>query len=341
MNNIKENLVSGQPEALQHPKEVSDIVRSLRKIDGFMYDSQAVKSAVDTGVSTGKIGIFMLDCIVATQDVDSSGIGKIPVGSQEAIALSPLVAQTQAMKYMVELLSEQGLNVSYWIFLGDDDFAYSVSANYSVRNPEIIQAVGEQVEAVGEQLKSFFSPLGVNTHTTGWLEHEKASGIQSAREQLLDYIFQGSKQVTLPEKIAKRLQSLVNWRIDLLASFGINPQDHLNLIYEQACQELASFIVQGHAAPLVIHQQQPNLPLIFANSYPNVGTQHLDDECVRLGHKLGIGGYRYGTIHLPTPDNLSKFLGEPKDPSAITIVLGCGEKIKGQGKERWRQKQIT
>lgn len=326
---------------LQHPKEVADIVKALRKIDGFMYGSAYIKTALDQAFSSGgEIGIFMLDCIVADQIATESGIGKVPLTDlEEVVTKSSLIAQFGSIKYIIESLRNKGLDVSLWTFIGDDDFQYSVSPDYSVANPTVKQALSEQTQALKSNLQLEATTLGASAHVDGWLLQEATHPeILQIRDILFSEICAGLNNSTLPDKVKQRFGSFVNWRTTLVSEAGIDPTSLEKLIWQQAAQELTSFVSQGYLAPKVIDKLKPRLPLIFANTFPDVGTQHLDDECIRFGQKLGLSGYQYGTIHLPGPEKLAKFLGEPKDPNFRPMMFSCGEKVKGSGKERWQQK---
>src|SRR3989344_2643642 len=283
---------------LQHYQQVAETVKVLRKIDGFMYDSFAIKAALDQAFSTGEIGVFMLDCIVADQVATEGGIGKVPLSDLgEVVAKSPLIAQFGSIKYIIQ--------------------------------------------ALGNRLQQETASLGAKAHVSGWLLQETTyPDVLQSRGLLLGEITTGIDNSTLPAEIIRRFNSFVKWRVAVITKADIDPIVLQSLIQQQAIQELVSFVTQGNVAPDIVHKQVPGLPLIFANTYPDVGTQHLDDECVRLGYKLGLSGYRYGTIHLPGPEKLAKFLGEPNDPNFKQIIFSCnGEKVMGEKRGKWQKEE--
>lgn len=327
---------------LQHYQQVAETVKVLRKIDGFMYDSLAIKAALDQAFSTGEIGVFMLDCIVADQVATEGGIGKVPLSDLgEVVAKSPLIAQFGSIKYIIETLKSKGLDVSIWAFIGDDDFQHSVSPEYSVANSAVQQGLNKQIQALGNRLQQETASLGAKAHVSGWLLQETTyPDVLQSRGLLLGEITTGIDNSTLPAEIIRRFNSFVKWRVAVITKADIDPIVLQSLIQQQAIQELVSFVTQGNVAPDIVHKQVPGLPLIFANTYPDVGTQHLDDECVRLGYKLGLSGYRYGTIHLPGPEKLAKFLGEPNDPNFKQIIFSCnGEKVMGEKRGKWQKEE--
>ena len=96
-------------------------------------------------------------------------------------------------------------------------------------------------------------------------------------------------------------------------------------IKKLAMQELASFVIQGHCAPMVAKKLTGDIPLVFVNTFP--GYHVLDDACVRLAGKLGVpGGIDYGTIHLPNPNDFSVFGYVEKNKSRGTrTAMTCGD----------------
>ncbi len=329
--NMKDKLVN-------YP-EVMDTVKAFKKID-VMYDSDAIKSSLDHAFTVGKVGILVLDCIVAAQIATQTGIGKVPLADvEEAAAQSSLISQVGGIKYLAETLSTKGLGVSVWTFLGDDDFKYSVSPSYSSEKPEVKSALNNQISALGGNLHSELAPLGVETVTNGWLSQEDSwPELLDVRTTMHDSITTGLESGSLPPKVLQRLNSFINWRNQLVYESGFDPDQYSDLIKQQAIQELTSFAFQGHSAPDVIHKTNPDLPLIFANTYPSMGIQQLDDECVRLGKTYGLEGYKYGTIHLPSPEKLAEILNKPVNPNYKPMTFSCGEKLQGSGKAHWQKK---
>jgi hypothetical protein len=287
----------------------------------------------------GKVGILVLDCIVAAQIATQTGIGKVPLADLEAVAHSSLISQFGGIKYLAETLSSKGLGVSVWTLLGDDDFKYSVSPSYSVDKPEVKSALNNQISALGGNLQSELSSLEVEAITKGWLSQEDSwPEFFDARATLHHGITSGLESGSLPPKVLQRLNSFINWRNQLVYDSGFDPSQYSDLINQQAVQELTSFAFQGHSAPDVIQKTNPDLPLIFANTFPSMGIQQLDDECVRLGKTFGLEGYKYGTIHLPGPEKLAEVLNKPVDPNYKPMTFSCGEKLQGSGKAHWQKK---
>ena len=105
---------------LEHYQPVMETVKAFKKID-VMYDSDAVKTSLDNAFTLGKVGILVLDCILAAQIATKIGIGKVPFTDlEEVVTRSSLVSQLGGIKYLAETLVSQGLGVSLWTFLGED-----------------------------------------------------------------------------------------------------------------------------------------------------------------------------------------------------------------------------
>lgn len=334
---------NGQKASLEHPGEVSDVMKSLKRIDGFMYDSGAIKAAIDRAFSGGSIGLFALDCIVADSTADPSGIGKIPVDDPgEVIERSALVGQAGSLQYVAETLKGKGLEVSLWVFIGDDDFQYSVSPAYTIAQPGVADSLASQMQTLAGATDAAFSSYGVATHVSSWLmEEQKGPEIQEARSSLMDNVKSSVQQGVLPPKAQERLAKFVSWRTELAQMYDIDASNFSDVIQELSLQELVSFITQGLLAPFIIHKTNPDLPLLFTNTYPELGVQHLDDTCLRLGQNFGFAGYKYGTIHLPGPEKLAKFLGQTKTQTAKTIgAFGCGDPKSIKQRDRAFMKEI-
>lgn len=310
---------------LQHPKDVGQIYAAIRKIDQFCYDGNCVKTAIDKALGSGKIAIFLLDCLVAENRATSSGIGKVPLAGEAAVlGGSGVVYQMDSVKYLAEVFRKEGLQISIHLFLGDDDWVYSVSPEYRIGKPNVEKVLANQIQIIRDHLFQELTPLGAGVVVGGWLKAENISGLTDLRTNLHTKIMEAVAANCLPPKAAKRLALLVDWRQKLLEVKGIGVSNLESLVVEQAIQELTSFAFQGLCAPVVAHSYQPEVPLIFANNFPDLATQFLDDECLRLGFYLGFAGERYGTIHLPGPQRLSKFLKDGKI-KAKGKVLTCGD----------------
>lgn len=311
-----------------HKKETIATFRSLRRLDQFMYDSDAIQAGLDVAFSgVGKIGIFLLDCISADLAVTKTGIGKTPIREKQGILeRSALVYQTDSIVYLIKTLKSAGLNVYVWNFLGDDDFKYSVSPEYTVDNEQVANLLKKQIELIGNHLVTNLASADSVT-VKGWLSCEEDSPeLKANRDALHQVTVDGLKTGVLPEKFLQRLSIFVQYRKELLQQAGLYSHDYDPLINKLAIEEMTSFACQGHSAPQVIHKIEPTMPLIFANSFPNLHTQTLDDVCLRIGNSVGgLAAYSYGTIHLPGPERLAKFLGQTKQVIAKNSFMSCGD----------------
>lgn len=301
-------------------------MKLLRKLDGFVYDGESVKDALDQAFDRGSIGIFALECIIAEPRANSSGIGKLPnTDPATIIHTSPLTYQSEGIKYAVSTLSEAGLSVGFWCFLGDDDFRYCVSKSDSVENPDIQQAVQKQIQFIVNEFQDN-EAFGCTTSISGWLSQEKDhQDLMPLRTEIKKQLQLQVEQETLSPKIAKRLQKMKNWRMELLGSLDEFMPQSEQIIAEQALEELTSFAFQGLVAPEFINRKKPQTPLIFVNTFPDVGTQHLDDECLRFGGILGVKSRKYGTIHLPGAERASAIIGKSEQgKNKDFAIFRCG-----------------
>lgn len=312
-----------------HQPKTIEIVKRFKKLDGFMYDLPEIKQSLDRAFEIGSIGVFALDCIVAEPHATSFGVGKIPVTNPEAvIGMSPLSYQSEGLQYIISILGEAGLNVGFWCFLGDDDFKYSVSPEYQIEIPDVRQAIEQQIQVIGNELGKMTAGFQCTTSVSGWLIREqKNQDLLSVREEIRQAIELGVEQKNLSPKIPKRFQGMSGWRRELLASSGLTlTVEREQVITGQAKEELASFAFQGYAAPEVIRRENPDTPIIFMNTYPDMGTQNLDDECVRIAGSFGILSTKYGTIHLPGAERTAKVLGEiERLENKDFVVFRCGD----------------
>jgi hypothetical protein len=306
---VKEKEKNLSASDLLHPKDVMKLASAIRKIDGFWFDGNCIKRALDGAFAQGELGIFSLDCLVSRSAASTSGIGKVPLTDKKAVLNnSGIVYQLDSLKYLFGELKDVGLKAALWVFLGDDDWVYSVSRDYSLDNPEVKKAINDQIGVLGNHLSDELSSLGVDVRVSGWLSVEQSLNLLNSRARLLKEIQETLPHGTLPTKVTKRLSQLVQQREQLLEIEDADSPGLRALAAQQAVQELTSFVLQGLYAPSAVHHKTQKTPLIFVNSYPELATQFLDDECLRLGLHLGFTGYPYGTIHLPGPERLAKFL---------------------------------
>ena len=319
-------------------------VKQLKKLDAFMYELPEIKKSLDQAFEGGAIGVFALDCIVAEPHATSLGVGKIPVTDTEAVVgMSPLKYQTEGLNYVISTLCEAGLHVSFWCFLGDDDFQYSVSPEYQIKVPHIRQAIEQQIQVIGDELKTTTKRFQCATSVFGWLIQEQQNqDLLPVRKEIRQAIQLGVEQEALSLKILKRFRGMVGWRKQLLDSSGLTLTAEMEqIITSQSEEELTSFAFQGYAASEVIGRENPDTPIIFMNTYPDMGTQNLDDECMRIVGLLGILSAKYGTIHLPGAERAAKVIGEieraeSKDfavfrcgnPKGSPTAIGYGKKIR-------------
>lgn len=292
-------------DKLHHNPETLAAMKELRKVDGFMFGGELIKSALDQAFETGAIGFFALDCVVSEPVATEQGIGKIPlVDPAEIKKFSGLLWQKEPIEHIASTLNFI-LNVNWLAFLGDDDFAHSVSKPWSLDDDRVSMAISSQMETLIESFDRF--------KLQGWHCKEQSDPkIQDDRSAIVVGLTEGLQTGSLPPAISKRLGQMKAWRANIAKASGLSPVEMEALISAQAVEEMASFMVQGLRAPDVIHSDQPDLPLIFANTFPDLGTHQLDDACLRFPKSIGLKGEDYGTIHLPGASRLAHALDKSK-----------------------------
>jgi len=318
---------------IELPPEMKPVLKAIHRIDGFPWGGETIKESLAQAASSGEIGLFILDCLVAQPKATPTGLGKLLCNKEnQIIDGSTIIYQQDSLAYLAGVLSHAGLRVSLWVFLGDDDWQYSVSPEFGyTQNPNLSKGIQAQINTIRGYLYTQKGLLanGVEINVTGWLSQELRFNLFSGRQQILQVIQTAFNDGKLPEKASKRLKQFESFRLQLITQSGLSSGGFQEMINEQTIQELASFASQGYWAPWVIHQARPKLPLIFLNTYPDLATQFLDDECVRLINHLGDYGYRgscqHGTIHLPGPKRLAKFLQGAKIISRGGKMLTCGD----------------
>lgn len=299
-----------ESKKLHHNPKTLTAFKELRKVDQFMFGGELIKSALNQAFETGVIGFFALDCVVSEPIATKEGIGKIPlVDPIEIQKFSGILWQEEPMKYITHVLTDAGLQVGWTAFIGDDDFAHSVSPQWSFDNDKVPAAITSQTET----LKAKINPLLENFKLQGWYDKEQSNPqIQEDRSSIFAHLTEGLKTESLPKQVAKRLGQMKEWRLKTVKASGLPVAEMERLIEEQAVEEMASFMSQGLHAPSVIHKESPGVPLIFANTFPDLGTHQLDDVCLRYPESIGLGGENYGTIHLPGASRLAHALDKSK-----------------------------
>jgi hypothetical protein len=310
-------------DKLQHNPQTLAVTKQLRKVDGFMYGGESIKSALDQAFDTGMIGFFALDCVVSEPVATEAGIGKVPLTVPETIQeFSGILWQEESMKHVTNVLVDAGLQVSWWAFIGDDDFIHSVSPPWSIVNDKISSAIASQTES----LKAKINPSLGKFELQGWFSVEQFDfQIQSDRSSIVTQLAEGLQARSLPQAVAKRSGQMKEWRTNIVKASGLSPVKMESLISAQAIEEMASFMVQGLWAPDVIHQDQPDMPLIFVNTFPDLGTHQLDDACLRFPKLIGLKGEDYGTIHLPGASRLAHALDKSKKVVSSGKMMTCGD----------------
>lgn len=295
---------------LRHNPKTLVAFKELRKVDQFMFGGELIKSALDQAFETGAIGLFALDCVVSEPMATDKGIGKVPLTDPEVIhKYSGILWQEEPMKHITHVLAGAGLQVGWWAFIGDDDFAHSVSSPWSLNNGEIAKAITSQVETLGVEIGQSLGEFKLQ----GWYDKEQSNlQIQQARLSIVAHLTEGSEVGSLPQAVAKRLGQMKAWRTNIAKTSGLPSVEMEALIPAQAVEEMVSFMAQGLKAPDVIHQDNPYMPLIFANTFPDLGTHQLDDVCLRYPKSIGLEGEDYGTIHLPGASRLAHALDKSK-----------------------------
>lgn len=326
--------MSESTQLLHHPKTLA-VYKELRKVDQFMFGGESIKSGLDKAFETGAVGLFALDCVVSEPVATQEGVGKVPLTDPSDIDIySGFLCQRDPIVHVTSEFIWAGLQVSWWAFIGDDDFAHSVSPEYSVDHGEVVTAITSQIDVVkykaDELSEQFPQPLMFQSKRgtimiRGWLEAERSDGrILHDRSAIAETLLEGIKKESLPKPVAKRLGQMKEWRHKTVNASGLSATETESLIGKQAIEEMASFMVQGLHAPSVIHKEHPDIPLIFANTFPNLSTHQLDDSCLRFPASIGLIGEDYGTIHLSGPGRLAKALDRSKklEPGK---VLTCGD----------------
>jgi hypothetical protein len=213
------------------------------------------------------------------------------------------------MRHITNVLAEAGLQVGWWAFIGDDDFAHSVSFPWSIENAKVFSAISSQAETLKVKIDSSLGKFELQ----GWYGKEQAdSQIQSDRSSIAVRLTEGMQAGSLPQAVVKRLGQMKGWRTNIVNAGGLPLAEMEPLISSQAIEEMASFMVQGLRAPDVIHRENPDMPLIFANTFPDLGVHQLDDVCLRFPNSIGLEGKDYGTIHLPGASRLAHALDKSK-----------------------------
>ena len=270
-----------------------------------MFGGENIKSALDQAFETGAIGFFALDCVVSEPVATEEGIGKIPlVDPVEIKKFSGLLWQKEPIEHIARTLNFN-LNVNWLAFLGDDDFAHSVSKPWSLDDDKVSAAIFAQTETLKENLDQF--------KLQGWYGKEQSDPkIQHDRSAIVASLTEGLQAGLLPQAVSKRLGQMKAWRTNIVKVSGLSPIEMEALISVQAVEEMASFMVQGLGGLDVIHKEFPDIPLIFANTFQDLGAHQLDDVCLRYPKSIGLAGEDYGTIHLLGASRLAHSLDKSK-----------------------------
>lgn len=294
-----------ESKKLHHNPKTLAAFKELRKVDQFMFGGEHIKSALDQAFETGVIGLFALDCVVSEPMATDKGIGKVPLTDPATIKeYSGLLWQKEPIEHITRVLNLD-LNVNWLAFLGDDDFAHSVSKPWSLNDDKVSAAISCQTEILKESFGRF--------KLQGWYGKEQLDPtIQDDRSAIVTSLTEGLQAGSLPPAVSKRLGQMRSWRTNIVNKSGLSSVEMEALASAQAVEEMASFMVQGLRALDVIHQDQPDLPLIFTNTFPDLGTHQLDDACLRFPKSIGFEGEDYGTIHLPGASRLAHAFDKSK-----------------------------
>ncbi len=277
--------------------KVAALFAEFSSLDKSMYEPYLIANALDIAFSSGSLAIFLSDCTVSTTRVTSTGIGKTPSQKQNRVLEKSSVLNS-SLGYLANTLKDKGVDTEFWVYIGDDDYKYSVSTEFDITHTEIKIALEDQIAWIGQTLKTRLKPYGATAIVEGWLAQEETHPeILETRTQFFNSISNLLKSNNLPENIKKRLDIFVNYRKELLNGSSLPVRD--DLILDLAIHELTSLVVQGAYAPLLIQIAKPDIPIIFANSYPYLNTQFLEDEVFRFGQKINPVFPSYGTIHVP------------------------------------------
>ena len=84
------------------------------------------------------------------------------------------------------------------------------------------------------------------------------------------------------------------------------------LIEEQAVEEMLLLWCRDCGRRMLFIKEFPDIPLIFVNTFQDLGAHQLDDVCLRYPKSIGLAGEDYGTIHLPGASRLAHSLDKSK-----------------------------
>ncbi|MDD3648458.1 MAG: hypothetical protein PHS44_08255 [Candidatus Dojkabacteria bacterium] len=305
--------------------------KSIRRVDQFIFNRSESRRALEAAQEKGEIVMFSLDCTVATPEATQSGIGKFPSIDPVQIrdTFGPFY-QYDTLAYIGEVLSDPtgiGADVHFVVFLHDEDYLYSVSPEFSFQSTATYQALQIQHQIIAGELESqmqgHFSSLSVQSWASIELSHPE---IGNSRLKIVETLQTLYLQGALPLHISKQLEAFIFWRKELLAGLAVDFPDSGSVIFDQAVQELASIVLQGYYAPVVIQGLYPDVPIIMVNTFPDLRAQFLDDHSLSFG-QVCLGAdlpIPYGIVHAPGPERFEKFMKQEAKVKKGK-VLTCGD----------------
>lgn len=319
-----------QPISETIEAQAGELWHCAKMIDKEPFNRVWLQESFTQAATSGRICLVALECVAAYLDASYQGVGKTPINSPDSLLkYSTAFYNSRAIKLFINQCHGLGVKVDYHVFLGDDDFVYSVDPAWSIQNTHISQAIEFQTKYFVE---NFPIACGLNgkdilkVHSSKQIE-DKSEEIKAARSVIYQYIKDGiGGKVMLPGLVIGRLKNFLNWRKEIAKSAGIMPDE--NHLLDLALQELTSFAYQGHFAPLLAKEVSgENAPVVYVNTYP--GHYSADDACMRLGiNWVGLKGLPLGTIH-PNIDLYNNRLA-PKSASKVKsmrkgAVFTCGD----------------
>jgi len=308
------------PEAVE--AQVAEIWHAVKMVDDRPFNPGLIKTVLTQGVNSGQVNLFALECVASYPDASDLGVGKVVCGNEQIANYSTTVYAAPAISYLVDQLHEFGIKVNYQVFLGDDDFVYSVDQPWQSIVPGVTHLINDQVGWLEQNLPQEYHLIeGDQILVHKWTEIEQTdTQIGCTRQAIANYLQAAVKEeIKLAGPVQSRLESFIKWRKEIAkVSKAPVEESHLAAL---AVNELSSFATQGFWAP------QINSQSININTFP--GTAFADDLCMRLGQQRIFGtAVDFGTIH-PCPVHLEgKLLSTNRGQSAKSksgAVFTCGD----------------
>src|SRR3989344_438237 len=106
---------------------------AVNQVDSHLFSGDRVKEAVKKAIHSQKLGLFALDCIVSYPKAHSNQVGKAPAQSfDEFVQNSLILYHQEPLAYLLDEFHKTNIAVELSIFLGDDDYQYSVDQPWKI-----------------------------------------------------------------------------------------------------------------------------------------------------------------------------------------------------------------